>query len=365
MEITTPAKHSDKLLGHKSVEAMLVRQIEQGNLPHAMLFCGPKGIGKATMAYRLAKFLAIGGSLIPKEPSNALFDDLPPIPSEHSLAVDNNHPAISRIENNSHGDVMTITPQWDERKKAFKNDILVDDVRKVGHFLSLTPSECNYRIVIIDAADELNISSANAILKLLEEPPQNALMILISHQPGKLLPTIRSRCRTLTFVPPSQEQFDEILKLEDDLISEKERQALYILSNGSPGFALALASGEALALYSEQMEASLNPSHEQLQAFASAALSKKYPHRWAHFRHCWFALLNRVMLQRQQVLGGEMYPKEAEQLDALGARLSMDEWMQLWQDSERLFSRTDAVYLDPQLTVQQLFGALSGQAIRI
>lgn len=348
-----------RLLGHDGIEQRLYDQFTNKNLPHAMLFCGAKGIGKASMAMRLAKFLAVGE--LAEQGGVNLFGE-PEVP-KHPLDVDAHSTAAGRIDNGSHGDVMLIRPQWDERKKAYKKDILVEDVRKVGHFLSHTPSECDHRIVVIDSADALNTAAANALLKVLEEPPENAILICVAHKPGSILDTIRSRCRPIYFSPPSKAEFHTILSeqgVEEGLIDP-----LYSFADGSPGFALELVEEGALEMYQRQCEVAIQGAGDNQSKFFDFVTSKQKPERWLVFQHCWMRLLSRIQQAPIAALDGELFAQEKTTLAQMATKLQPDAWHTLWEDSQRLFSRTNDVYLDPKLSLQQLFAALGGQAIRI
>ena len=152
---------------------------------HALLLTGPKGIGKATFAFHLAHHLL----------SHPRGEDAPETFGRPDPAS-----AVARqVASGAHPAVLHLTRPYDERTKKFKSAITVDEVRRVGRFLSLRAHDDSYRVVIVDPADEMNRNAANALLKSLEEPPARAIFLLISHAPGTLLPTIRSRCQVLRF----------------------------------------------------------------------------------------------------------------------------------------------------------------------
>jgi len=202
-------------------------------LHHAWLLTGPKGIGKATLAYRMARKLLGGESLL----SSAL-----DIPASDEIA--------QRVEALTHGNLFVLRRPYDTKLKRFRQDIPVDRVRQVSGFFQETAAETGkWRVCIIDSADELNRNSENAILKLLEEPPSNTLFILISSAPGRLLPTIRSRCMGLELraVPADQitTWLAEYGRGSPDLIDAAVR-----LSRGAPGKALALVQNADVVLRS-------------------------------------------------------------------------------------------------------------------
>lgn len=195
--VPEPAENP-RLVGHAAVIAMLVQAYRAGKLPHALILAGSPGIGKATLAFHLAHHLL-------KYPKAA------EAPAE--LASPNPASSLFRqIASGAHPSVLHLTRPFDERSKRFKTVVAVDEIRKVGQFLSLTSHDGGYRVVIVDPADDMNTNAANALLKNLEEPPARTVFILIVHAPGSLLPTIRSRCQMVRLGPLG----------EDDLLSVLE-----------------------------------------------------------------------------------------------------------------------------------------------
>jgi DNA polymerase III subunit delta' len=167
-------------------EAVLLDAYRSGKLHHAWLLTGPEGIGKATLAYRFARFL-----LTHPDPNSA------DVAKAKTLAVAADHPVAGQVARMSHPDVSVIRRGLTKDGKSLRGEIAVDDVRDGLSIFRVTSGAGGWRIVIVDAADDLNRSSANALLKMLEEPPARAVFLLIAHRPGSLLPTIRSRCRVL------------------------------------------------------------------------------------------------------------------------------------------------------------------------
>jgi len=221
------------LLGHQTAESRFIKAMRSGRLHHAWLLSGPKGIGKATLAYRMARKLLGGESLL----STSL-----DIPAADEIA--------QRVEALTHGNLFVLRRPYDTKKKRFRQDIPVDRVREVSGFFQETAAETgHWRVCIIDSADELNRNSENAILKLLEEPPTKTLFILITSAPGRLLPTIRSRCLSLELraVPDSQitDWLSEHGRGSPDLVDAAVR-----LSRGAPGKALALVQNADVVLRS-------------------------------------------------------------------------------------------------------------------
>ena len=204
-------------------------------MPHAWLIGGPRGIGKATLAYRMARFVFAH----PDPASSA-------IQNAESLALAPDNPAVRRVAAQGHSDLLALERVEDDKGKL-STVIPVDMVRKTIGFFGSTAGEGGWRVCIVDSADELNAAGANALLKILEEPPAKSLLLVVSHAPGRLLPTIRSRCRRLALRPLSPE--DVARSLADALqrdATEADIKAAATASDGSVARALDLLGGTAL-----------------------------------------------------------------------------------------------------------------------
>jgi len=217
------------LVGHEGAEAAFEDARTRGRLHHAWLLTGPEGVGKATFAYRAARRL-LGA----------------PHDGRHGvLGVDPDHPVSRQVSARSHPDLLVIERMGEDGK--LRKSIPVDEARKLSEFFSKSPAAAPHRVAIIDPADDLNINAANAVLKTLEEPPPQGVIFLVSHSPGRLLSTIRSRCRRLLFRPLGLEPTAQFLKARADLNPE-EALRLARMSGKAPGRALTLAAGPAIAL---------------------------------------------------------------------------------------------------------------------
>lgn len=184
-----PAEQT-KLFGHAEAQNFLARSYRSGKGHHAILIEGQEGIGKATLAFRFANHVLHNPE--PAEAPDHIADPSPASPITRQLAYGASH------------NLLHLTRPVDEKSGKVKSAITVDEVRKAGKFLAQTSGTGNWRIVIIDPADDLNRNAANAILKILEEPPKRSLFLVLTHAPGKLLPTIRSRCLPLALSPLSE-----------------------------------------------------------------------------------------------------------------------------------------------------------------
>jgi DNA polymerase-3 subunit delta' len=218
-----PRANSD-LLGHEAAERIWGQARASGRLHHAWLITGTRGIGKATLAYRLARGLLGGDSLDPGDP------------------------VFRRIAAGTHAGLMTVERGMDEKTRRMRREIVVDEVRAVTQFLRRTAGEGGARVVIVDGAEEMNPNAANALLKLLEEPPPGALLLLVCHAPGLLPATIRSRCRRLRLSPLQVSEVETLLGRALPDLSADERAQMAALAEGSIGRALALAEGDGPAM---------------------------------------------------------------------------------------------------------------------
>ena len=196
-------------------------------LQHAWLLAGPKGVGKASFAHAAARRVLAEAAG-------------PPVGGE-GLTSDDEHPIVKLVEAGSHPDMRHLVRLVNEKTGNLNRNIKVEQVRELGEFLSMTPALSPWRVAVIDTVDELESSGANALLKMLEEPPPNTLFFLVSHAPGRLLPTIRSRCRRLDFANLDDDAMTSILTREASDLGIAERQRIIAMSGGSVGRALAFA----------------------------------------------------------------------------------------------------------------------------
>lgn len=193
-----PPEENTKLFGHEHAERFLATAYRSGRIHHAVLIEGPAGIGKATLAFRFA---------------NHVLRYPDPVEAPETLAEPVSSSSIFRqITSGASHHLLHLARPIDDKTGKMKSAITVDEVRRAGRFLSQTSGTGNWRIVIVDPADDLNRAAANAILKILEEPPRRALFLVISHAPGKLLPTIRSRCLPLRLQPLGPEALSNALE---------------------------------------------------------------------------------------------------------------------------------------------------------
>lgn len=204
-EIPVP-RATAKLLGHAAIEQQLLSMLDHKRFPHGLIFSGMEGIGKSVMAYRLARYLFSKDGK--EDDTLGLFGDAPEAPT--SLYIPPTDPVFARVASGGNADLLLIERPFDEKTGRFKGSVPVEEIRKIAPFMRKTASlEDGWRIVIVDDADTMTRSSQNSLLKILEEPPEKSLLVLIAHRAGALLPTIYSRCVHIPFAP-----------LDDSLIKE-------------------------------------------------------------------------------------------------------------------------------------------------
>ncbi len=234
---------STLLFGHTLAEHTMLAAYRSGRVPHALLLVGPKGIGKATLAYRMARFVLA-------HPDPATVE----VAAATSLAVDAGHPVARRIAARAQGDLLVLERTPNE-KGVLRQQIAVDDVRRTVSFFGSTAGEGGWRVAIVDAVDELNRSSANALLKVLEEPPQRALLLLISHSAARVPATLRSRCRIVTLRSLTEADVAKaVAAATGAAAADPQIAAAAAAAEGSVARALALLDEDALALRQQALD---------------------------------------------------------------------------------------------------------------
>jgi len=232
---TAAPRDAASLEGGEGPERAFLDALERGRLHHAWLLVGPEGVGKATFAFRAARRL-LGAR---------------PEPAYGVLGAGPEDPVFRQVAGRAHPDLMVL--ERDDGEAKARKSIPVDEARALPEFFSKSPGRAAYRVAIIDTADDLNPSAANAVLKTLEEPPVRGVLLLISHRPGALLPTIRSRCRRLAFAPPPTEAAAAWLMQRIEATPEAALRYLK-MARGAPGRALRLAAAGALEIDEEARE---------------------------------------------------------------------------------------------------------------
>ena len=287
---------------------------KRGALHHAWLLAGARGVGKSTFAREAAtRVLAEAAG--------------PPIEMP-GLMTPADHPIARLVEAGSHPDLRWLERLYNEKTGNFARNITVDQVRSLGDLFDLTPALSDWRVVVIDSIDDLEKSAANALLKMLEEPPANCLFLLVSHAPGRLLPTIRSRCRRLDFQALGDDAMTSILANRLPDLKQFERNRIIAAAGGSAGRALALAELKLVDLEEAAVRILRDgdPDNSRRSSLASELGKRGANERYSAF----LEMLPSVIAREARNLSGgprekavDAYAK-ARELTAIAPRLSLD-----------------------------------------
>jgi DNA polymerase III subunit delta' len=347
-----------RLLGQSRAEAAFLEAYATGRLHHGWLITGPRGVGKATLAWRIARFLIA----TPEAEEDSLFG-APPPPA--SLDIDPQHPVARRMAALAEPRLQLTRRPYDEKANRLKQDITVEEIRKLKSFFQLSSADGGRRVAIVDCADEMNTSAANALLKLLEEPPAGCTILLIAHQPARLLPTIRSRCRELRLTTLDAADMAEALVAAG--AHPEDPVALAALSGGSVGEAIRLVNLDGLKSYGRLVDLfSTLPRLDRPRALALAEAST------GRGNEAKFDLMLGLMdlflsrLARTGVMGPPL-PEAAPGEAALMARLCPDmgrarKWAALHQSLGARARHGQAVNLDPAALVMDMVLEISAVA---
>jgi DNA polymerase-3 subunit delta' len=308
-----PPREVFDLTGHEAAEVAFEASRARGRLHHAWLLTGPEGVGKATFAYRAARRL-LGA---PEDRSHGILGSSP------------DHPVSRQIIARAHPDLFVLERAGEDGK--VRKVIPVEETRRISEFFSKSPASAPHRVAIVDAADDLNPFGANAILKTLEEPPAHGVLLIVSHAPGRLLPTIRSRCRRLAFPPLPLEETAAFVRARED-VSVEDSLRLARMAGGAPGRAWALAGAKAL-----EMDDAARALIEGLPRVDEAmALS----------------LADRFRGGEGQAQFDLLFDRLAERVHGFATERAsqgvggLDRWAQVWETLQRLSRDVEALNLD-------------------
>jgi DNA polymerase-3 subunit delta' len=311
-------RESYELFGQTTALARAARAIRSGRPPQAWLIAGPPGIGKATLAYRIARYVLRYGASA----------DGPA-----DLSVPSTDPVSRQIAAQSHPGLLVLRRRENDRGKL-KTVLDVEEVRRLGGFFGLTSGAGGWRVAIVDSADEMNDNAANALLKILEEPPPRGLLLLISHAPGRLLPTIRSRAQRLDLKPLDEETLMAALARLLPDAKPQDRAQLARLTDGSLGLALRLAGEEGLALARDAEKLLSARGAPEIAALLSLAdRVGRARDGLTHFGEFLVQAIGRRIRERAQAGEGD------------------GRAIELWEQVAGLYERATGLHLDPRQTI--------------
>jgi DNA polymerase-3 subunit delta' len=308
------------LLGQDIAVGRAARGLRQGRPPSAWLITGAPGVGKATLAYRIARYLLAFGAT-----------DAGPA----DLSVPQDDAVARQVAAQSHPGLLVLKRAINPKTGKLMTVLSVDEVRRLADFFGMTSGAGGWRVAIVDAADDMNDNAANALLKMLEEPPANAMLLLLSNTPGRLLPTIRSRCQRLDLRPLDDATLERALALYLPDMPASERAALARLSGGSIGAALTLATGDGAELAQEADRLIEHARDPDLLALLTLG-EKLFRMRDGLDQFGQFlteALADRIRARAHDGAGG------------------LERWVQLLGRLEQSFGRATGLHLEPRQTV--------------
>lgn len=340
-------RHAGAVIGHDRAAQDFLASADAQRLHHAWLITGPRGTGKATLGWALARWLLADGGA-------------------GSLTVPPDDPVARRVSALSEPRLHLVRRGFDDKTGRLKAEIGVDDIRALLSFFHMSAAEGGRRVAIVDAADEMNGAAANALLKMLEEPPKGGVILLIAHQPARLLPTIRSRCRELRLAPLSPDDMAQVLAMQG---VDADAPALAALSGGSVGEALRLVGQDGLKVYAKLVDlfATL-PRFDRQKArdWAEAAAGRATADGDPFDLRITLMDLFLTRLARAGLMGAPI-PEAARGEGALMARLCPDAHAaRIWAGAQAELSARAragrAVNLDPAALVMDMLIQLAGLA---
>jgi DNA polymerase-3 subunit delta' len=313
-------RQTARLVGQDRALAIVSRALRSGRPPQAWLICGPPGVGKATFAYRIARYLLAYGA---SDRGHA------------DLSVAANDPASIQVAAGSHPGLLVLKRSVDPETGKAMSVLSVGEVRRLSGFFGMTSGAGGWRVAVVDTADDMNDAAANALLKLLEEPPSKAMLLVLSNTPGRLLPTIRSRCQRLNLRPLNERDMETELQRLLPERNAAERAALAKLACGSLGAALTLAGGDGLMLA------------EEADRLIDRAAQPDIP--------ALFALADKLsrITDGLDMLGAFLIQALAERIRtrALSGQPRLNKWVGTLEKLSKNFARTEGLHLDPRQTL--------------
>ncbi len=339
-----------RLVGHERAEKRLFDAYTSGKMPHAWILSGKPGIGKATLAYRLARFVF-------KNPDFSRINT-----TGASLHIAPEDPVFHRVSAQAHADLLIMRRAFNIKRGKLFTEIRAEDVRKSSRFFATTSGEGGWRICIVDTADEMNLTAANALLKILEEPPKRALFLLVSNAPHRLLPTIRSRCCNLAMTPLTGSEVRDVFESrigEDERPSESDMAILTKLAQGSAGRALKLATSDGARIYRDihgimnaLPELDLPGAHKLADDLTGRPRAAQFD-LFFDLLEDWIASMVRLGLGQG---GDEILEGEGAIMQRLARPDALAHWSALWEKTYQSLAQARALNLDrKQLVLDTLF----------
>ncbi len=346
-------RENAQLFGQDQAERDFLEAFAKDKIHHGWLITGPKGIGKATLAWRIARFLLSQGDA-------GMF-----APSADSLQISPDDPTFRRTVALAEPGLFLCRRPYDPKAKRLKTAITVDEVRGLKNFFTMSSTDGGWRVAIIDAADELNRAAENALLKILEEPPARTILMLVAHQPSKLLPTIRSRCRELKCQPLSPDALAQTI--HNAGFEAEDTETLAILANGSAGEAIDLLAHDGVQLYTDIV--SLIATAPRMNRGRIITLGESCSGKGKEDRYDMVVRLTILALSRMALAGarsgGSQIASEADLQRLSGGPHQARLWAERVQELQSRISHARAVNLDPGQVILDTFLSIDETAGRV
>ncbi|WP_185803964.1 DNA polymerase III subunit delta' [Pontivivens nitratireducens] len=339
------------LHGQDAAQDAFLSVARGGRLHHGWMLTGPRGVGKATLAWRIARWMIAG------QPEG-----------DAGLYIDPDQPAFRRVASLGEPRVLLCRRPWDEKTKKLRKQITVEEVRKLKSFFNMSAADGGWRVAIVDAMDDLNIPAQNALLKILEEPPEKVLFLMVCHQPGRLLPTIRSRCRELRLGALDAASLGSAM-MDAGYAPDADTQALTSLSGGSAGEAVRLIADEGLVLYGNLI--AILSAAPRMDRMLMTRVADGCAGRGAEERYDLTVRLIALLLNRLSRTGATGQPPvEAVEGEAATLRrlaptpFAAQQWAELAQTTSARIDHGRLVNLDPAQVILDTFLAIDATARR-
>lgn len=350
----TAHPYTDKLdgplIGQSRAEGAILAAIDRGAFTSGWILSGADGLGKASLALRIA-CAVLGpdgaGMAVPDSPGGDLLQDGGGPRAAMPLDARAGEGARRLILAGAHPDLFIARPLVNEKTGKQATEISVETIRRLSQFMSLTPSMGRMRLAVIDTADDLNRNAANALLKVLEEPPPNAALLLLSAMPGRLLATIRSRCRRIDLAPVEAEPLADFIKERTDL-NPADAARIARAAKGRPGYALALAEGDGHAALDLVDQAFSAPRRSD--AIAAALTKRGGEGIWPYFKEMLFDRLDGMI--RARASAHDQVPDLED--DRAAHRAEADRLLAARDEIAQLIAASDGLNLDRAQTVHAI-----------
>lgn len=343
-----PPRLTRLLVGHKRSIDEFISSAQGARLPHAWLLCGPKGVGKASFAYLVARHI-----LALNTPSEIT-----------SISPAEDSDVARLLENSVYPDLYVLKRGYNLKTEKFRKDISVDETRELKKAFNFSSARGGWRVAIIDAIDEVTKNGVNALLKLIEEPPEKCLFLIVCHHPRRVLDTVRSRCRQLHFNALSETELQQIVTGKLNAVDPNEAAAASFLADGSAGRALALTEHGGFELYREMvgvLETLPQLDIERVHGLAARFGARAAPESFALFCYLFSSWLHRYA---RCLTTGRPFQPVFEGEDALFERfkvgqLPLEPALALWEKLQQDVRSIDVLNLDKKQAVLEWFGYLA------